>query len=80
MRAIPSPTSNTVPTSSQDTDASKFANCFLRIAETSAAFICAIIFMYEYILYFVFIYKSPLFGTSINFRAKIQKKFKSTST
>ena len=46
IRAIPSPTCNTVPTSSKDALASKCANCSFKIAEISAALISAIFFSF----------------------------------
>ena len=42
IRAIPSPTCSTVPTSSREALASKCASCSFKIAEISAAFISAI--------------------------------------
>ena len=45
-RAIPSPTSNTVPTSSKEEEVSVPASWFFKIAETSAGLIAAIVFFY----------------------------------
>ena len=56
-RAIPSPTCNTVPTSSSDADASRPVNCCFNIADTSAGLISAIIYVVNK---FVFLLNSCL--------------------
>ena len=50
IRAIPSPTCNTVPTSSKEALASKCANCSFKIAEISAAFISAIFSGFKFLI------------------------------